>query len=143
MTKCKQDFLYKIPSICDLSSRDRIYIMQLYMYKALSTFLKLLGLAPATIDGDLESKALRTSLERDGWVRRCSIFPAQENALNDCVEVLVPGPLMRDLLRHHGALEDDLAALESGELHAAVSPDPVPVMTHRQVLPAIQQDRDL
>jgi len=45
----------------------------------------------------------------------------------------VPGPLMRDLLRHHGALEDDLAALESGELHAAVSPDPVPVMTHRQV----------
>ena len=53
--------------------------------------------------------------------------------MDDCVQVLVPGPLMRDLLRHHGALEEDLAALESGEVHAAVSPDPAPVMTHRQV----------
>ena len=47
---------------------------------------------------------------------------------------------MRDLLRHHGALEEDLAALESGKVHAAVSPDPAPVMTHRQVQ---QQDGDM
>ena len=48
-------------------------------------------------------------------------------------QVLVPGPVMRRLLQHHGATEADLVALESGAVHTALPPDPAPVMTHRQI----------
>ena len=47
--------------------------------------------------------------------------------------VLIPGPDMKALLKLHGASEDDLAVLESGQIHSMVPQDQIPVMHYRQV----------
>ena len=47
--------------------------------------------------------------------------------------VLISGPEMKALLKFHGATEEDMAVLESGQIHRFLPIDQVPAMNYRQV----------
>ena len=47
--------------------------------------------------------------------------------------VLISGPEMKALLKFHGATEEDMAVLESGQTHRSIPMDQIPAMNYRQV----------
>ena len=54
-----------------------------------------------------------------------------KRSLTDKGYILIPGPIMKTLLKKYGAKEEDLKALESGSIHQHLPPDQQPVMAHR------------
>ena len=54
-----------------------------------------------------------------------------KRSLNDKGYILIPGPVMKTLLKKYGARDEDLKALESGSIHQHLPPDQQPVMAHR------------
>ena len=54
-----------------------------------------------------------------------------KRSLTDKGYILIPGPIMKTLLKKYGAREEDLKALESGSIHQHLPPDQQPVMAHR------------
>ena len=51
-----------------------------------------------------------------------------KQSLTDKGYILIPGPMMKTLLKKYGAREEDLRALESGSIHQHLPPDQQPVM---------------
>ena len=54
-----------------------------------------------------------------------------KRSLNDQGYILIPGPVMKTLLKKYGARDEDLQALESGSIHQHLPPDQQAVMAHR------------
>ena len=54
-----------------------------------------------------------------------------KRSLTDKGYILIPGTIMKTLLKKYGAREEDLKALESGSIHQHLPPDQQPVMAHR------------
>ena len=53
--------------------------------------------------------------------------------LEDRGYVIIPGQIMKDVLRQYGAVEEDFQVLESGAIHKYLPLDQQPAMRHRLV----------
>ena len=54
-----------------------------------------------------------------------------KKSLDEAGYILIPGPMMKTILKKLGATDQDLQVLESGQVHRHLPPDQQPVMHHR------------